>query len=451
MMSLRRRLNVGLVSILCVIFVVHWLAADWVIRDVAEKQMATRLMEDGESLFDSLAFDTNGQLSFKSSHIGSVYNHTFSGHYYVVQIDSNTHYSPSLQHHILTLQSPEPDQLRLYHLDNGPEHQPLLIMGQVFEKFGHKITVSIAENLSSIDHDITSIRVTYLGLSLAILFCAIALQSNDVRRSLRSLAKVRRELEGIATGHQQQITVEVPSEIKPLVKEINHLLVLVVRRLQQSRTAIGNLAHALKPPLAMMFRVAEHPIFKEYPELRQQLQTQTDTIHRCIERELKRARIAGNQQASMAFNPYIELTTLAKLLKTIYAEKQLDIKVTAPDLLVHFDREDMLEMIGNLLDNACKWAKHNINVEMIFSDTLTISIADDGPGCNELNAQFLTQRGLRLDESIQGHGLGLAIVLDIVKCYEGVFDIGCSKALGGFLATVRLPLNLNLKNIKSPF
>jgi signal transduction histidine kinase len=441
MMSLRRRLNVGLVSILCVIFILHWLAADWVIRSVAEKQMATRLMEDGESLFEALTLDTDGQLTFNSSHIGSVYNHLFSGHYYVVQIDGNIHYSPSLQHHVLTLQSPEPDQLKLYHLDNGPEHQPLLIMGQVFEKFGHKIVVSIAENLSSVDHDITSIRLTYLGLSLAVLFCAIALQSNDVRRSLRPLAKVRRELEDITTGQQQQITVEVPPEIKPLVEEVNHLLTLVVRRLQQSRTAIGNLAHALKPPLAMMFRVIEHPVFKEHPELRQQLQIQTDAIHRCIERELKRARIAGNQQASMAFNPYLELITLAKLLKTIYAEKQLSINVIAPDLLVHFDREDMLEMIGNLLDNACKWARHNIDVEIVFSQTLTITISDDGPGCDELNAQLLTQRGLRLDESIQGHGLGLAIVLDIVKCYEGVLDIGHSKTLGGFFATVRLPLN----------
>jgi signal transduction histidine kinase len=108
---------------------------------------------------------------------------------------------------------------------------------------------------------------------------------------------------------------------------------------------------------------------------------------------------------------------------------------------VHFDREDMLEMIGNLLDNACKWARHNIDVEIVFSQTLTITISDDGPGCDELNAQLLTQRGLRLDESIQGHGLGLAIVLDIVKCYEGVLDIGRSEALGGFFATVRLPLN----------
>jgi len=211
--------------------------------------------------------------------------------------------------------------------------------------------------------------------------------------------------------------------------------------LQQSRTAIGNLAHALKPSLALLFRVAEHPAYDQYPELRQQLQTQTDSIHRAIERELKRARIAGNPQASVAFNPSEELTTLARLLKTIYADKQLRINVSAPNTPVHFDREDMLGMIGNLLDNACKWARHTINVDITFAQTLTISVADDGPGCEELDVQSLTQRGLRLDESIPGHGLGLAIVQDIAEFYDGELQINRSPALGGFLATVRLPLN----------
>jgi signal transduction histidine kinase len=442
MMSLRRRLNVGLVAILCVVFVMHWLAADWIIRSVAEKQMATRLREDGESIFETMSFDSNGQLNLKSIYAGSVYNHLVSGHYYSIQIDKQRYYSPSLRQRPLTIKTPLPDpgQLQLYHQNKGPEQQPILVLVQVLEKYGHLVTITTAEELSSVDHDITSIRVAYFGLSLTVLFCAIALQSIDVKRSLWPLAKVRRELEDITSGHQQQITAEVPFEIKPLVTEINHLLALIVRRHKQSRTAIGNLAHALKPPLAMMFRVAEHPIFKEYPELRQQLQTQTDVIHLCIERELKRARIAGNQQANMSFNPAEELMALSKLLKNIYAEKQLDINVDAPNFLVNFDREDMLEMIGNLLDNACKWAKHEISVEVMFSQKLTVSVADDGPGCDELDAQLLTQRGLRLDESSQGHGLGLAIVLDIVKCYEGVLNIGRSEALGGFLATVRLPL-----------
>ncbi len=359
----------------------------------------------------------------------------------MVQVDGKASASASLQNQPLTLSPVGPNQAMLYHLDNGPQQQPLLVLGQGFVKFGHKIVISVAEDLSAVDHDITSIRFAYFNLTLLILGCAIALQRYDVKRALQPLTDVGRELEFITTGHQQQITVDVPTEVKPLVKEVNRLLALVVRRLQQSRTAIGNLAHAIKPPLAMLFRVAEHPVFNDHPELQQQLHLQTDTIHRSIERELKRARIAGNSQASMAFNPYAELITLVTLLKTIYAEKQLDITINAPDVLVHFDREDMLEMIGNLLDNACKWAKHAVRVEVAFAHTLTIAVADDGPGCDTLAAQLLTQRGKRLDESIKGHGLGLAIVLDIAELYDGVLQIGRSDRLGGFLATVRLPLH----------
>ncbi|MEQ1529773.1 MAG: sensor histidine kinase [Methylococcales bacterium] len=441
MMSLRKRLNRGLAVILCVIFIIQWLAADWAIRAVAEKHMTTRLMEDTLSLMDTMAVNDNGQLTFNSFHVGSVYNHPYSGHYYVLRIDEQMYYSPSLQNQALALPSLLPGQLKLYHLKSGPQSQPLLILAQGFEKSGHKIAIGVAENLSAVDHDITSIRLAYLGMTLILLCCALALQNNGIRRSLQPLANVNRELEAITTGRQQEITVAVPTEIKRLVNEVNHLLKLVVRRLQQSRTAIGNLAHALKPSLAMLFKVAEHPAFNDYPELRRQLQSQTDTIHRAIERELNRARIAGNQQASMAFNPYAELMALSQVLKTIYAQKQLTINVNAPDKLVYFDREDLLGMIGNLLDNACKWAEQQINVDINFARTLTISVADDGPGCDDLHAKLLTQRGLRLDESIPGHGLGLAIVQDIAEVYDGELQISRSQALGGFQATVQIPLN----------
>ena len=236
------------------------------------------------------------------------------------------------------------------------------------------------------------------------------------------------------------IKKKVPKEIKPLVIEVNRLLLLVVRRLEQSRTAIGNLAHALKTPLAMLFRIAENPIFAQHPQLQQQLLAQTGAIHRHIERELKRARISGTQQTTTVFNPHQELTALIHLLKNIYAEKTLQIELNVPDELVNFDREDLLELIGNLLDNACKWAKERVLVEISFAGNLVVAIADDGPGCQEADIPLLSQRGLRLDELVSGHGLGLAIVREIVELYGGSLDISRSPRLGGLLVTVILPL-----------
>lgn len=427
---------------LSVIFVLHWVAADWVIRSAAEKQMANRLLDDGYSLIETLtSSDQADQVDFSGERVSSVYNRPLSGHYYVVKVDAQVFTSPSLAEYPLDVAPIGPNQTRLYHL-SGPERRPLLVLGIGLVKYGHRINISFAEDLSSVDHDITAIRLSYFALTLLILVCAIALQSWDVRRSLRPLDTVGRELEQVATGHRQRIGMDVPVEIGPLVREINRLLELVVRRLQQSRTAIGNLAHALKSPMAVLFRVAEHPVFDEYPELRQQLKSQTDNIYRYIERELKRARIAGDRQAgATSFNPVAELTALSQLLRNIHAEKSLRIRVTAPESVVHFDREDMLEMLGNLLDNACKWARFEIRVEMAIADSLTIRVEDDGPGCAEADAALLIQRGLRLDESVHGHGLGLAIVADIVDSYHGELSIGRGPALGGFGVVIRLPLH----------
>ncbi|MDD2761604.1 MAG: sensor histidine kinase [Methylomonas sp.] len=439
MTSLRKRLGRGLITVLCLVFVIHWLAADWVIRSVAEKQMANRLMDDSYSLMETLAGRDDDSVGFNSFHVSSVYNRPMSGHYYLVKVDALAYSSPSLSDFPLEVSPIGPFQSRLYHLD-GPEGRPLLVFGTGLVKFGHRINISVAEDLSAVDHDITAIRVAYMALTLVVLVCAIALQRWDISRATRPLLDVGSELERVAMGHQDHIAPDVPVEIQPLVLEINRLLLLVERRLQQSRTAIGNLAHALKTPIAMLFKVAEHPAFDAYPELQRQMHAQNAVIHRCIERELKRARIAGNRQSSTVFNPRREAAYLVRVLENIYGNKVLDIVMEAPDADVHFDREDMLELLGNLLDNACKWAEQRVRLAIAGTDTLTVEVADDGPGCSEADCDALTQRGLRLDESVQGHGLGLAIVADIVDVYHGELRIGRCPDLGGLLVEVSLPL-----------
>jgi signal transduction histidine kinase len=211
----------------------------------------------------------------------------------------------------------------------------------------------------------------------------------------------------------------------------------VERRLQQSRTAIGNLAHALKTPLAVMVRVTENQELQAHPELNEILISQTQTIHNRIQRELKRARLSGHIQSRASFNPYQELTALFKLLNNIYTEKQLTIKIDAPDNLIPFDREDLLEILGNLADNACKWANKIVHIKVTYQPHLIINVEDDGPGCPEHELQQLIQRGVRLDETVQGHGLGLAIVSDVVKFYGGQMTLGRSQDLGGLSATVK--------------
>ena len=440
-MSLRRRLNRGLIIILTVVFTANWLAADWVIRGVAEREMLTRLVHDGDSLLDSLQLAEDGRLKFDISHAGSVYGQAYSGHYFLIHLDGQVLYSPSLQETTLPFQAVDGLALYHFHFQDGPKQQPLLVLSRGVERLGHHISISVAEELTAIDHDISGVRLAYSVFCLLVLMIAIVLQTVDVKRSLSGFKVLREELKAIASGQQQQVgsTATVPAEVRPLVQELNRLLLLVDRRMHQSRTALGNVAHSLKTPLAMLYRLAESPALKAHPQLKVQIQQQNQLIHQRIERELKRARISGSFQTGANFNPQQELRALVQLLRNIYSEKTLSFQIQAPDQLLSCDREDMLELMGNLLDNACKWSEQCIEINVNCDNGILLSVADDGPGCEVADMQQLLKRGVRLDENVQGHGLGLAIVQDIAEFYGGVVSVQQSESLGGLQVKVYLP------------
>ncbi len=436
MKSLQGRLNRGLALILIVIFAFHWLLADWVIRYVAETQMETRLEHDGDSLFANLSIATNDKITLNTQSVGLIYGQPNSGHYFALQFDGQRRYSSSLSGFNLDIPELKPGIQRHYHIQ-GPNNQPLLALQRAFAMQGQVVNLVVAEDLTDITRKILLFRTIYLMSTLVVLLVAIFLQSRDVKRSLQPLNVARKQLEAVSKGQKPQIETCPFIEIEPLINEINRLLALVERRLLQSRTAIGNLAHALKTPLAILYRMPENPLLTTHPEFQRDLREQTAAIHDRIERELKRARLSGNIQAGNNFNPYHELVELTGLLHKIYAEKQLSIEFSAPDQLFSYDRQDMLELLGNLADNACKWATHNIWIEITgSSNTLSIGVADDGPGVPSDQINELTQRGLRLDEAHPGHGLGLAIVQDIVAIYGGQMTLDKSRDLGGLEITV---------------
>lgn len=437
MSSLKGRLTAGLIVTVTVVFSLQWLLVNLAIRKATENYMASRLEHDIESLLAALTFDERGALSLSAGRVSMVYEQPFSGHYYRITAGNLRLRSRSLWDQDLPIQPlPPGDTLRLYR--SGPQGQPLLLLVKGFAKHGLPITVAVGEDLTPIKQDIKRFQRGYLVLSLSLVGVLILLQRYSVVRALAPLQQVRGTLHQISHGKAEALSGDVPEEIRPLAQEINRLLELLKRRLTKTRSALGSLAHALKTPLTLLLQLANDSALQGQPNLHEQLITQTTAIRELIERELKRAQLAGSGPSGARFDPANDLPVMAEVLKRMHIDKPLDIRLDLPqDLSFAADREDMLELLGNLADNACKWARGRVFLTLGEDPQgLTILVEDDGPGCS---SQQLAQLGLRPDESSSGHGLGLAIVGDIVRGYGGQLAFARSETLGGLEVRISLP------------
>lgn len=264
----------------------------------------------------------------------------------------------------------------------------------------------------------------------------LAIQGLVIRRTFRRLDAIRMEVQALETGKINQLGEDVPTEIHPIIHEFNHVLSLMQERLERSRNSLGNLAHALKGPLNLLVQYLDQ---EADTAGRRQAKLQAERIRQLTERELKRARMAGLGNSTQRFDPHEELPVLIDVLKRMYDKPALSIRLDISSQVACFgDREDMMELLGNLLDNACKWAQTQIVCSIgRDDDKVCITVEDDGLGRTGDELRQMTDRGVRLDESVEGHGLGLAICKDIVKLYGGSLHFG-QATLGGVQVRVVL-------------
>ena len=440
MRSLRVKLNIGLGIILAGGFGASWILRSFALPYIAEQEMLTRLEHDADAIKNALGFDRSGQAQVDLRRQAPIYSQSHSGHYFVLQEDGNPAAitSPSLGPDTLNI-PPLVEGLRRLEYAEGPMRQPLLLLTRRFSLGDHEFTLSVGEDLSAIRRDTRDVGYLFLLLNSLVIVLALLSQWFFVVRALRPYQLLRQELSLIAEGQDDFGEATGKYEALPLLDEIKRLMQLLNRRIQQSRTVIGNLAHALKTPLAILYRLADDPALHAQPELAREIKHHTSTIRKLMERELKRARLAGTANPGSRLNPRQELDTLIKVLRVIYAHKSLSFTIEAPDREIPYDRQDLLELLGNLTDNACKWARARVVMRIRHQDGLSIRIEDDGPGCTTEELGRLGERGLRLDETQAGHGLGLSIVRDVVEFYGGTLAYGRSIALGGFSVCVEIP------------
>lgn len=441
MNSIQGGLSVRLLAGLVGIFFLQWLLVGFAVQRVAENYVLSRLEHDAESLLVALSFAPEGHVrSLDPTRLNPVYNYPFSGHYFHLSLPDVVLRSRSLWDQELDLA--DGDLSAEHHLHKlGPEEQRLLVVVRRYRKRGVPISVVVAEDLTSIERDVASFRLQYAVLSLGMLALLVVLLRLTVRRGLRPLTQAQANLVRLEQGEVKALDEAVPIEIQPLVREINRLVRITSERLTRSRNALGNLAHALKTPLTVLKQLVAEDTLQADPDLRHRLERQMDMIQAQMERQLRRARLAGDATPGSRFAVDEELTGLVDALVHLYREKDLDIQCQVPPGSTFAgDREDMLELLGNLLDNACKWAQRRVRVIVEKGADLAFSVDDDGPGVPSQALSELTRRGVRVDESTAGHGLGLGIAHAIVRYYGGSMAFGSSAALGGFQVQVRLPV-----------
>lgn len=439
MQSLQGRLGLGLLVTVLLLFAAQWVVVDASLRTLTEQYFSLRLTHDVESLLGGMEFAADGRPLVNEERGDPIFRRPFSGHYYQVLSGSYTVHSRSLWENVLAVK-PVAVGSRFLTTTSGPLRQPLIMLVAGFEKRGHILTIAVAEDYTPIEREFGAFHFRYVLITLAIVLGLIVLQIWVVRHGLRPLQQVRGDVRRLEQGEIQTLRKDVPTEVVPLVEEINHLVAIMGERLDRSRNALGNLAHALKTPLTALDQLLNSEELQPHSRLLAQLRGQSEIIGGFIQRELKRARLAGAATPGRRFNVRGELPPLLEALKQIYLAKNLSLESQIPPRFSYpAEREDMLELFGNLLDNACKWATSKVRLEVIEGPGLSFSVEDDGPGAPQEKLAQISERGVRLDESVGGQGLGLSIAREIVAHYHGEMGFERSPRLGGFRAWVRLP------------
>ncbi|MDO6563062.1 sensor histidine kinase [Amphritea sp. 1_MG-2023] len=445
MKSIQSRLNVNFIVVTLLLFTLFWVGQSWFLRQMAYDFVATRLSSDAYTVLRAVEMDVDAGWRINVDNTSSVYQQPMSGHYFQVAVDDQWFFSRSLWDGQIPTEEGQnigQENIRLIQQND----KPTLVYAKTFMKQGREIQVVLAEDISRIEASLKQLGWLLAGLGIIGLMILLILQIVIIRRGLAALTDVKEDVQRLKTGDVRQLSVTHTAEIEPLVTEINYLVQNMELRLQRSRNAVGNLAHAAKTPLTVIDRHIDN-LLEQGVDEGLSIKEQSQRLREMIERELTRARIAGAALPGQRIYVGDELEKLIRTLKAIYREKALvfELDISAKSYFPG-ERDDLVELMGNVLDNASKWANSRIRIKAHMDEhCLELIIEDDGPGIAADTRQRLMNRGERLDESTNGHGLGMSIISEIVRQYQGRFMLGSSAQLGGLEVQVMLPRQVNLQ------
>jgi signal transduction histidine kinase len=262
----------------------------------------------------------------------------------------------------------------------------------------------------------------------------------QINAGLAPLVRLRARLAALRDGRELRVDGSYPSEVEPLVNDLNALLEDREQRVARARAKAGDLAHGLKTPLSVLAQEAARARAVGQAELASTIEQQVERMRRQIEYHLAHSRAAGGASPAARCAVLESASGLQRTLDRLHSERGLQIRLdVAAEHAVRCQREDLDEMLGNLLDNACKWARSSVTLASSAADgRVCITVDDDGAGIDPSLREAVLQRGVRADQAAPGTGLGLAIVRDLAELFGGSISLERAPA-GGVRAVLRLP------------
>ncbi len=451
MSSLSGRLLASVSLLLCLFFGLTIAALDLVFRDLSERSIGELLDAQLVALLAACEMDDHGNVQPAGPLAEARLRQPGSGLYAVIRSERGELIwrSPSLLGQELTLDAPvAPGARQLARHAFGDDSEVMALTAGIEWELdtgkSRPFIFTIATSLSPYEAQLQRFRQQMLGWFLGLLLLLLASLALLLRWALKPVRRIESEISEVEAGGRTALSDRQPRELQGLSSNMNALLASERRRVERYRDTLGNLAHSLKTPLAVIRSALSE---ETDPERRQQLiNQQIDRMDAIVQHQLKRAAASGGAvvgQAAVDVKPL--LLELRTTLSKVYGQKDLLIEVASRgDARFAGDRGDLFELLGNLLDNACKWCRGHVRVvaarqlDATGRPRLRVTVEDDGAGIAIEDRKRIFGRGARADEQVDGQGLGLAMVHEIVELYGGSLEIADSD-LGGARIEVVLP------------
>ena len=444
MRSLNARVAVGAGLVLAVFVALSAYALERAFRDSARGARQERLLAQVYLLMAAAEVDAQGRLTLSNSPTEPRLEMPGSGLYATISDGQGRAVWRSRS--AVSIEAPFNAKLPA-----GNQHFERVIApdghGYFVQSFGvswataggsYPFTFSVAEDLKPYRDQINTYRRSLWGWLGGMALLLLVAQWLILRWGLAPLRRVADELTRLERGQQEQIAGNYPTEVKRLTDNLNTLLTHERAQQKRYRDALADLAHSLKTPLALVRGALTQS--KPEPELARTLTEQVQRMDRIVGYHLQRAAASGRSGLAAPQPVRSAVERVLKALSKVHAEKQIETEVNIDaGLRFRGDEGDLMELLGNVLDNACKWCRSQVRVSGEVRDgRLALTVEDDGPGIPEADAERVLLRGIRADQSVPGHGIGLAVTRDIVEVYDGRVLIARS-TLGGAAVTLVLP------------